>query len=83
MNTVSVSMKSKHQLAAQIQKLTKELTEAQEQIRFLQRAVTDRNQRADRAERGARAAQVALEAVRKLFVDGDVARYDRVCGDDD
>lgn len=64
-------MKSKRQLIAQVHQLTKELAAAREQIQFLHRSVTDRNQRTERAERAARAAQVALEAVRKLYVDGE------------
>jgi hypothetical protein len=67
-------MKSKHQLIAQIQRLAKELAEAHEQIRFLQRSVMDRNQRTERAERAAKAAQASLEAVRKLYVDGDTVQ---------
>jgi len=64
-------VKSKRQLIARIHQLTKELAAVREQIQFLHRSITDRNQRTERAERAARAAQVALEAVRKLYVEGD------------
>jgi len=60
------------ELQAELNRVRKDLADILEQNRFLQKSIHERNMRADREERKARAAEAALEAIKKLYVDGNL-----------